>query len=103
MEIKTKKQVTQEITKGFVCDTCEKEIKTEDLPNDWHEFEVYESFYEHNETTAYHVCSPECYISIMTYGVILNENYECTICSDMGDEFARKFREYLRNKDCLGE
>jgi hypothetical protein len=61
-----KKEVTskQEVTIGYKCDCCGKEINATQLPNEWHNFNSHHDEWGNDSIDSYEyydVCSPKCY------------------------------------------
>lgn len=102
--IKTEiKKVTskQEVTIGYKCDCCGKEIYETQLPREWHNFNSNHDEWGNDSVDSYEyydVCSPKCYkdkIIEIVEGEYKNRKF-ATI-DEKSIQFARLLVEYFKS------
>ena len=96
MRLKEKQKITKEmdVTIGYKCDNCGKEVKSKDRdhPDDWHLLghnSGYPEGYDSDE-----VCSPKCYIEKVKYLSEMYKNDLNASIDDMTPKFALLLVEY---------
>lgn len=91
----------ERVAEKYICDNCKKEVSTNTLPNDWHEFTSGHDEWGNDSVDSiesYHVCSPACYFGVLAELARLNRNYKSFEANDIPLNFINSILRYLTTK-----
>jgi hypothetical protein len=102
--ITKKETVTEfkEVTTGYKCDVCRKEIESKHFPDEWYRFSHGHGDWGNDsfESVEYFdVCSPECYLRQLFYSYKEMKSYRSAEIDDKPILFVKSLLDHLNIKE----